>query len=110
MDPCLCHLDSFGPDEEDTTEKNIEEIIGRRCIVKTTWEGDNFLLKGVENYTTQDRATDVTGTIVKIAASMSENIVTKEVNQIPLYFIKYDEPGPKGIPGHWYIDEEVIFL
>jgi hypothetical protein len=115
MDPCLCHIDSFGPDEEDTTEKDIKEIMGKRCIVKTTWEGDKVLAKAVKEYTPQDRATDVTGKIVSIGATPTSGLISefqefKEKPLMPIFFIKYDEPGPKNIPGHWYLDEEIIYL
>lgn len=119
MDPCLCHIGGFGPDEEDTTEKDIKEIIGKRCIVKTSWEGDKLFSQVINGFKISDRATDVMGKIEKFRAVLD---TTEKPELIELesdedgstaklvFFIQYEEPGPDGIPGHWYLDDEVIYL
>ena len=129
MDPCLCHLDGFGPeDEEETTKKELDELVGRRCIVKSTFAGDKIFLKGIPGFKTTDRATDVTGKIVKMQIIVDptikedyaelidlhldeeENQLPPGIHPLPLFYVKYDEPGPNNVPGHWYIDEEVLYL
>ena len=130
MDPCLCHIDGFGRDgdEEDTTKKELDELMGKRCIVKTTFSGNKVFMRGIEGFKTTDRASDITGKIVKMQVVVdpttnedyselidlhleeAENQLPPGIHPLPIFYIKYDEPGPNNIPGHWYIDEEVIYL
>jgi len=125
MDPCLCDLDGFGPEEEeDTTSKDIAEIMGKRCILKTTWEGDKLFLKylGKDGFNIGDRATDVTGIIKELNAIIDPTAPRtnqglleldpdhpEALTPIPIFYIEYDEPF-NGKPGHWYLDDEVIYL
>jgi len=129
MDPCLCHLDGFGRDEEeDTTKKELDELMGKRCIVKTSFNGDKVFLRGIEDFKIADRASDITGKIVRMQIVVDPTIdedhaelidlhldeaeqqLPPGIHPLPIFYIKYDEPGPNNIPGHWYIDEEVIYL
>jgi hypothetical protein len=121
MDPCLCDLDGFGPeDEEDTTGKDLEEIVGKKCIVKTTWEGDSLFSRLFNNFNISDRATDVAGTIkefrIVIDTERNENDLLElnpenleALTPILTFFITYDE-SINGQLGHWYLDDEVIYL
>lgn len=128
MDPCLCHLDGFGPEDEDeTTKKELNELMGRRCIVKASLEGDKRFFKIIQDYDPKHRATDVYGKIVKMhivvdpekdphAAELidlhleEDNPLPPDMHPLPLFFVQYDEPGPMNLPGHWYIDEEVLYI
>jgi len=130
MDPCLCHLDGFGSEEDETTtNKELEELMGKRCIVKTTFNGDKIFLKGIPDFKIAERGSDITGQIVKMQVIIDptidenhaelidlhldteeENILPPGIHPLPIFYVKYDEPGPNNVPGHWYIDEEVIYL
>lgn len=128
MDPCLCHLDGFGPEQdESTTKKELEELMGKRCIVKRSLEGDKRFFKLLKNYSPLHRATDVYGKIAKMRVVIDpeedpnsvelidlgieeENSLPSGVHPLPIFFVEYDEPGPYNLPGHWYIDEEVLYI
>lgn len=128
MDPCLCHIGGFGPDEdESTTKKEVNELVGRRCIVKISGKGTKLFMKGIKNFKPEERSTDVTGIIenYQVVAAPEEAIDNELIDlglgdtsdllppgtqPVPIFYIKYDNPAYDGVPGHWYIDEEVIYL
>ena len=128
MDPCLCHISGFGSeaDDEETTKKEINELMGRRCIVKTSVKGDDVFSKGIKNFRVEDRMTDVVGQIIKIQIiidptihesqtelidlGIEDNELPPGMHPLPIFFVKYDNPGSNEVPGHWYIDDEVIYL
>lgn len=121
FDPCLCHLGGFGSEEEEnTTEKEIKELVGRRCIVKTSFEGDKLLKLAIPGFKFNERATDIIGTINKFGAVgpgiKSKDTLIQELTQeereslVPVFFIEYEEKQLNDITGHWYIDSEIIYL
>lgn len=121
MDPCLCNIGGFGPeDEENTTEKDIKELMGRNVIVKVTPNGTALLRKATEEMNKQyinddkflkslieqleNRSTDVVGKIDKIGMAIIDNM------SMPIFFILYEKPTSIEYPGHWYFDEELIYI
>lgn len=120
MDPCLCHIGGFGEDEEDdTTEKDMQELLGRRCIVKTTLEGDIFFSQALKDFK-EVRATDVEGIIDNIQGIISSEAAKAILSGVELenstepaarvmYLIKYPKPI-NYVSAQWYLEEEVIYL
>jgi len=121
MDPCLCNIDGFGPEEEEnTTEKDIKELMGRSVIVKITPNGTTLLQKAMTemneqyvgneqfqktlNEQLENRRTDVIGKIDKIGMAMADKTA------VPIFFILYENPISTEFPGHWYFDEELIYI
>ena len=128
MDPCLCHIGGFGPEEdENTAKKELEELMGKRCVVKITEKGNKTFLRILRGFHPDHRTTDVTGRIIKMQVILDsevdeslkelidleldnlENNLPPGTQPLPIFFIQYDTPGNNNIPGHWYIDEEVIY-
>ena len=120
FDPCLCHLGGFGQEEDEhTTNKEVSELVNRRCIVKTTVEGDELLKLAINGFKDNERPTDVIGSINKFGAvgpgiTKRDNILelTEEQREqlVPVFFIVYEEQPINGPEGHWYIDSEIIYL
>lgn len=125
MDPCLCGTPGFGiNDEEETTEKDIKELINRRVIVKVLPECRELIKKSLlsnDTYTIgstdlaaqklvydsiDQRLTDVTGRIDKIGLAKP----SKDGIPFPVFLIFYDNPISEENSCHWYMDEELIYI
>lgn len=127
-DPCLCHLGGFGQDEdESTSKKEINDLVGRKCIVKISDKGTNLFLKGIRDFKPDQRRTDITGIIetfqiiavpginaetdlIDLGLGDTEGVLPPGVEPMPIFYVRYDNLKYDEIPGHWYIDEEVIYI
>ena len=125
MDPCLCHIDGFGsedPDEGDTTNnKSIEEIMGKRCIVNVTPEGEALFTRTIKNYNSNMRASGITGIIKDLKVMFLpepeselleldlENPTGPSVIPTAILKVVYEE-SQNGYPYAWYLDDEVMYL